>query len=165
MENNTNAIFENFPAAKLSPPWETLYKKVEILFEQDPDVNVVIDDKNKAIRLYVTGRDKASALEDMLPDELGFGGVAVTISVIPSNDEYTMEEKVRMAFANNPIIKDIVSSKNPAFDVTYVLFAAKIVQFYNDNMGDVDGYTSTLYENIARDVFIDSGVFFCTEKI
>jgi len=48
-------------------------------------------------------------------------------------------------------------------DLTYVLFKNKVVQYFIDNIGDYNGMKSTLYEDIARDIFEDvDGVFFCT---
>ena len=35
----------------------------------------------------------------------------------------------------------------------YVVFKNRVVQYWSDNLGDINGNTSTLYENIARDVF------------
>ena len=48
----------------------------------------------------------------------------------------------------------------------YVVFKNCVVQFFNDNLSDLHGNISTLYEDIAADVFEDAdipGVFFCTD--
>ena len=48
--------------------------------------------------------------------------------------------------------------------LTYVVFTNKVVQFFNDNLNDIYGNVTTLYQEIASDVFdIESGVFFCTD--
>lgn len=47
-----------------------------------------------------------------------------------------------------------------------MLFKKEVVQYFTDNLGDYNGYRSTLYENIARDIFGDIvGVFFCTNDM
>ena len=51
---------------------------------------------------------------------------------------------------------------NPTY---YVVFKPDVVQFYTDNLGDWNGFRSTLYENIAREIFKDiPGVFYGTDK-
>ncbi len=49
-------------------------------------------------------------------------------------------------------------------DISYILFEPKVVQFFNDDLGDLNGLRSTLYQDIAANVFEDAheGVFFCT---
>lgn len=51
---------------------------------------------------------------------------------------------------------------------TYVVFKNCVVQFFNDNLNDPHGVVSTLYENIADEIFKDiqfpnDGVAFCTD--
>lgn len=39
----------------------------------------------------------------------------------------------------------------------------KVVQYFNDDLGDAHGVCSTLYQEIAKDVFGEhEGIFFCT---
>ena len=48
--------------------------------------------------------------------------------------------------------------------ITYVVFVNEVVQYFNDDLGDVYGQCSTLYQEIAKDVFGETeGVFFCTD--
>ena len=59
-------------------------------------------------------------------------------------------------------------SANPLFvdddAAKYVIFANKVVQYFNDSLSDAHGVCSTLYQDIARDVFGDDcGVYFCTD--
>ena len=50
---------------------------------------------------------------------------------------------------------------------TYVVFKNCVVQFFNDNLNDPHGVLSTLYQDIAREVFGDcgmaGGVAYCTD--
>lgn len=44
------------------------------------------------------------------------------------------------------------------------LLLKEVVQYFNDNIGDINGNCSTLYEIIARDIFPNvNGIYFCTE--
>lgn len=48
----------------------------------------------------------------------------------------------------------------------YVVFKNCVVQFFNDNLNDIYGNISTLYQDIAREIFADAeweGVFYCTD--
>ena len=48
--------------------------------------------------------------------------------------------------------------------ITYVVFKKAVVQYYTDDLGDYFGIHSTLFQDVAKDVFGDpDGVFFCTD--
>ena len=40
-------------------------------------------------------------------------------------------------------------------DITYVIFKNCVVQFFNDNLNDAHGVISTLYQDIAAELFAD----------
>ena len=51
-----------------------------------------------------------------------------------------------------------------AYNTIYVVFKNRVVQFFNDNLNDIYGNISTLYQEIASDVFKEiSGVNYCTD--
>ena len=85
------------------------------------------------------------------------------ITIIPSNKEETPVEGTIFdkAFDGNPAYS--YSHPIEGIDITYVVFANKVVQFFNDNMTDIHGYCTTLYEVIARELFDVKGVFYCTD--
>ena len=48
--------------------------------------------------------------------------------------------------------------------ITYVVFVNEVVQYYNDNLSDIHGLRSTLYQEIAKDIFETRlGVYYCTD--
>ena len=48
--------------------------------------------------------------------------------------------------------------------ITYVVFVNEVVQYFNDNLYDINGVCSTLYQEIAKEVFKESNsVHFCTD--
>lgn len=150
---------------KLSSPWVEFYRKIEALFEQDDEVKVVYEEGNNEVKLYVENARKADALTQLLPVEKTFGNVTLKITVIPANDgKVSKADLFAEAFDGNPALSYIqhVDAVIGTFD--YAAFQNKVVQFFNDNLSDINGNCSTLYQDIAKDVFgTEAGVFFCTE--
>lgn len=153
-------------AAKLSPPWIIFYKELQAFFEKDPRIKMNFEEENYTIKIYVEGGIKAEALSELLPTEKTFGNVTVYINVIPANVE--KEDKLELfkaAFEGNPVLSYVTSSEGiMAPDLKYVVFAKEVVQFFNDDLGDAHGVCSTLYQDIAKDIFNENlGVFYSTD--
>ena len=154
---------------RLQSPWVTFAEEINELFKEDPEIRVeYTDDDPYEIKLYVENPEKADALTQLLPAERVFGNIVFKTFVIPadnaeSNNSADLFEK---AFNGNPALS-FVAQEDPglfSFPATYVVFANKVVQFYNDDLSDYYRNKSTLYQEIARDVFGEScGVFFCTD--
>lgn len=150
---------------KLSAPWIEFYNELECMFGQDPAIKLDYNDEEKTIKLYVTGDEKANALYQILPAERTFGNITIKVKIIPANpDDKFTESLFEAAFKGNPVVNyvktvdDIIRGK-----VSFVVFRPEVVQFYNDNMADINGLKSTLYEDIARDIFpSDLSIFYCT---
>lgn len=150
---------------RISAPWILYYKAIEALFAKDQAVETAYDDENKTIRLYVDGDLKTEALSKLLPQEKNFGGVVVKIEVIPANKLKTTTDLFKAAFNGNYAFAYIKEGTYPLSNkVCYIVFKKGVVQYWVDNLGDINGNISTLYEDLARTVFEDSGVFFCTES-
>ena len=149
----------------LSAPWILFYREIEALFKEDPAVRVEYDEADQTIRLYVEGEEKADALAQLLPTVRTFGNVVVKVTVIPANLKSPSKLQLfQKAFEGNPALAFIQGGSSGVFDLNYVVFKSKVVQFKSDDIGDVNGLTSTLYQNIAKDLFEDvPGIYFCTE--
>lgn len=152
---------------KLSSPWVTLHREVVALFGDDPDIEIEYlagDGEDPTIKLYVNGQDKADAIERILPESYDFGGVVVNMVIVPANRLESKDALYRRAFEGNPAFSYAVTADgiftNP---ITYVVFKNKVVQFWNDDLSDVNGNETTLYESIAADVLADDGVCYCTD--
>lgn len=152
---------------KLSTPWVTLYNRYVAMFGDDPDVEVAYaagDGEDPRIVLRVDNQAKADAIEQIVPKSYNFGGVVVTVTVVPANKPETMDALFRRAFEGNPAFSYSVTAdgifSNP---ITYVVFKNKVVQFWNDDLSDVNGNETTLYEDIAAEIFDIDGVSFCTD--
>lgn len=155
---------------KMSAPWVVYAHQVEAMFKEDPDVKVEYyddEDSEKFLSLKVCGEDKADALAQLLPSDLEFGGVTLSIRVIPANDvKPTQMDLFRRALSGNPIVSGFVSAETLWGAVNFVVFKPEIVQYYDDNMMDLNGIRTTVYQDLAKEVFEGNDeVFFCTEKI
>jgi len=149
---------------KLSPPWITFVNEVKALFADDYDVKVLYDENDYSLKLYVEDSRKADALTQLLPESKEFGNVKLTITVVPANTEKTVVDLFNDAFIGNPAVSFTQSFDTPFGTVNYVVFQNKVVQFFNDQMDDINGNKSMLFEQIAKDVFgTDKKVFFCTD--
>ena len=167
----------------LSPPWITYYRQLNAFFSEDPEVRVVFDDTSEddgeyIIKLYVNNIAKTEALEALLPKEKDFGGIKVYVMIIPANVSnkksltlcrYLSQDGnpnyIRYALDNNRAVNHIETINNfMSMNATFVIFSKKVVQYYTDSINDYYGMCSTLYQDLAKEIFgnID-GVFFCTD--
>lgn len=153
------------PKAKLAPPWIQYVNKLLALFGNDPEIKMEYDNDKVNLKIRVANEIKADAITQLLPVEKKFGNVALTIDVIPANELKTEASLFQNAFNGNPVFSYVFpvegAFSNP---ITYVCFKRRIVQYYDDNLGDPHGNTTTLCQTIADEVFGDrKGVFFCTD--
>lgn len=156
---------ENF---NLASPWVIYYNELKTMFESDEEVNVkmeCINDGNYVIKLFVEDNNKADALFKILDREKNFGNVTVNIEVIPANPVSSMgvSELFEVAFNGNCALYDIVEHETPLGTFNYVVFDKEVVQYHNDDISDLHGVKSTLYQEIAKDIFDKNlSVYYCT---
>lgn len=104
-----------------------------------------------------------------------FGNVTLTIG-IDSGDKVinkvfgTAKELFETAFYKNPVLAYVVVPDTSFWvPFTYVVFKNCVVQFFNDNLNDPHGVISTLYQDIAKEIFADmpfpqdGGICYCTD--
>lgn len=146
---------------KLSAPWLTYFHKLEALFGKDPQIELEFEDY--VITIYVYNEEKADALIKLLPVQKVFGNIVVDIDVVPSGENINSDiELFKKAFKGNPVV-DYVTSTDGAFKADYIVFKNEVVQFFNDQLDDPFGNISTLYQDIAKEVFEGTtSVHFCT---
>lgn len=150
---------------KLSSPWVLYYREVEALFAEDPEIKTSLDEVTCTLKIYVDNNpDKADALTQLLPEYKKFGNIALKIEVLPSNVQ-TMSKMdlFRKAFDGNPAVS-YMETVDGVFRANYIVFKNKVVQYYADDLGDINGIHSTLYQDIAQDIFgSEEGIFYCTD--
>lgn len=157
MENKVN----------LYSPWVILFNKYKAFFKEDRSVEVELDNDNKTISLFVTGAKKADALAQNLPTEVVFGNATVKIKVIPANSPDDAKiEQFRNIFEGNEAVDYIGNGSDPVTcDFNYIAFKPEVVQYPADDLSDINGQQSTLYQNLAKDIFgVQPGIYFCTAK-
>lgn len=153
----------------LSPPWETFVSELKALFGEDPEIKIVYEnDEVPAVKLYVDNTDKANALTVLLPQKVTFGNVTLAVTVVPpntTNDD--LADLFETAFNGNPAFCNVMSFETPVTGkVDYAVFSGQLVQFFNDDLRSPYGIETTIYEDVARDVFKDvEGIYFCTERL
>ena len=158
----------------LEAPWYTFRKKVNALFEQDPDITVgeIIESEDEKVDflfdIEVRNHEKFLALDRVFPKVKTFGNVTLGIVLYDEENANGADDRVelyRTIFDGNPIVKDV----REAMDHTgtrhgFVRFQPEVVQFFDDDISDFNGNWSGLAQDIAREVFADemAGIHFCT---
>ena len=159
---------------KILPPWSITIRKLEALFDGDPQIafNTDFSGAHPTVVLACNNGDKVAALQKILPDSIEFGGVKLMISVdgVPSNRAFqNKKELFETAFSGNPAFAYAVSPVDEGynwFSMVYVVFKNCVVQFFADNLNDCHGIISTLYQNIAEELLTGEaaqGVYFNTD--
>ena len=161
---------------KISPPWVIMVRKLEALFDGDPLIAFNVDynaEGGPCAILSTNNGEKAVALRKILPEEINYGGVKLHVGV-----ECPVWPNI--AFPNNKVLFETAFDGNPAFayavcpveegynwyPITYVVFKNCVVQFFADNLNDCHGVISTLYQDLAEEIFGNgdvSGVYFNTD--
>ena len=161
---------------KIEAPWYTFRKKLNALFQEDPDIIVgeVYETEDGSIPfgidIEVLDHDKYVALDRILPKVKIFGNVNVGITLFDEENTCDADigiELFETIFRGNPIVKDIKAVED--FTDTkhgFVRFRPEVVQFFCDDISDYNGNWSGLAQDIAREVFGDArGIHFCTASV
>ena len=150
---------------KISPPWTTYYRELVELFKKDKEIFIEFDEDKNEIEITTTKYEKSLALKKVLPCEKDFGGVKLKINVVYKEPKMDAINAFKELVINNPIFKYTYVFPTSANPIAYVVFAKEVVQYWNDDMSDPHGITSTLYENLAREVFSENpGIIFSTDS-
>ena len=162
------------PRLKILPPWTIVTRKLEALFDGDPQIafNVDYSGMHPAVILSCNNGDKVAALQRILPTEIEFGNVKMEIVVdgTPSNIAFTSKvDLFNTAFKGNPAYAYSTCPCEDGYQwicSTYEVYKNCVVQFAADNLNDCHGIISTLYQNIAEELLTGeatNGVFYNTD--
>lgn len=158
---------------KLSPPWYTYVNKLAAMFGKDPEISIQYDDYIEEVKIFVDNPKKADALGRLLPELVQFGNVTITINIIATKNvqdigNVSEKELFECAFEGNPVFSFAYTITGLLLNnITYIVFKNEVVQFFNDNLNDVYGNLSTLYQEIASELFADADiktVYYCTDR-
>lgn len=150
--------------AQAAPPWINHVRKIALLFANDEEFDIDYDNETHTADIYVDNAVKAAAIDRLLRHEVEFGNVVLKVNVIPNNDEETIVMALRRAFEGNPALVSVEERDYP--ESIHAIFAPDVVQYVSDDLSSYFGITSTLYEELARDVFdLPDGTFCNTMPI
>ena len=154
---------------KLSPPWSIFYDEIREMFKGDPDVRVIMDEANYTVHVFVNDAEKSAAIAQILEQERKFGRITLKVQVPPPDGagNYSFKDGVALytaAFKGNPHLS-YIKPKTSIFDTSfYVVFKNEVIQYFNDDISDINGNCSTLMQDIAYDIFVGDEVpNFCTD--
>ena len=157
---------------RLAAPWYTYQKKVKALFDLDADIEVgdvrQDEDGNYAFEILVHNSAKFIALDRVMPKIVGFDNVMLKINIVDVEDDSTLAaiELYKTIFENNPIVKDVRDIRDDMGMLHgYVRFQPEVLQFFNDDLSDFNGLWSGLAQEIAKEVFTNQNVHFCTADL
>ena len=164
---------------RLSAPWYNYVHKIGVLFEGDTLLKLRFDENNLVLTIESIDNDgdKVAALLKLLPAEKTFGDITVKIKILGTPTDRVFRsnrELFEAAFKNNNAFGYCVCAADDGsyyFSGTYVVFKNTVVQFYCDNLADPRGIISTLYADIAAEVFADAdvntalGLYYCTDAV
>lgn len=152
---------------KLSSPWVLYYHELQAFFEKDSEVEVVFDEEETEIKLFVDNPRKADALTQLLPAEKKFGSMEVKVTVIPANNlKKTKFRLIQEALDGNDAVIYFDSEDVFTNPIGYVVFDKEVVQYFTDDLSDIHGCRSTLYQDMAKEIFGNlDGVCFCTDTL
>ena len=159
---------------KLAPPWVTYINKLQALFDGDPQIAFNVDWNKPAVTIACNNGKKNAALQLLLPLAKTWGNVVLPIAIDGpiANKAFTSPtELFNTVFEKNPAFAYCVAPVEDGYfyvDFCYVVFKNCVVQFFNDNLNDAHGLISTLYQDIAAEVFEDANynlmsVHYCTD--
>ena len=123
-----------------------------------------IDYTGRKVVLAGNNGDKNAALLKLLPSEKTFGNIVWTIEIdgpISNRAFVSNKELFEVAFNGNPAFAYAIAPAQEGYyyiDFTQVVFKNCVVQFFNDNLNDCHGLISTLYQDIAAEIFEDAGL-------
>ncbi len=152
----------------LSPPQYTLWRQVQSSIGASPLVQVgqvrEIDEGHYEFDVQARCREVSSALAAVLTPAYDFGGIQVKVCVVnpdgspavppfQSGTAPTVEEVMdcfAKALAANPYVSRILPGRSIPYDcAVWVECTRRVIQFWNDNIGDY--YGNNVY--VAADVF------------
>lgn len=155
----------------LSAPWQAYRSKLNALFGGDDEVtvsDVFSEGTGYVVHIEVKSHSKFNALSKLLPKEVTFGNVVLKILLYDKANGADGDDYVALfndAFRGNPVFNSVLDLTDFADTHHYfVQFEPTVVQYFDDDLRDPNGYWTGLIQDVARDVFVDCplGVSFNT---
>ncbi|HEY0068534.1 MAG TPA: hypothetical protein VGE04_01045 [Chloroflexia bacterium] len=154
------------PQVGLSPPWNTLWSKINSTIGADPSFKVqpLQDDGNGSYSVVITsqgGGSDPAALSAILTKSYTMGNITVRVNVqytqqivINVNSPESLAQAVRLGLRSNPyFVEAILTKPTPFYSQPSVVavFTKSVIQFFNDDLSDY--YHN--FNGVTADVFHD----------
>lgn len=150
----------------LISPWLDYVRKLREFWQHDTAVTIEYDEDANKVAMYVCGDDKADAIGDIMPAEMEFGGVTLTVEVVPADAVPTTADTLRQAFLGNPLVLDVVEVSEAGWQATYVIVDPDVIQYANDGLNSCFGVRTATVEDVAREILaLPDGVFVCSARL
>ncbi len=181
-------IFFTATSFALSPPQYSLQRKVAHTIGANPNVTVseVIEEGDLyVIEISCGARDVAEGLAVILETNYDFGGIKVEIRILgPNGNPVTVDpsqqsgepgELAKEYFqkalkGNRYFVKIPEGGGGPMMPFLFIEMRAAVIQFWNDNIGDLYGnenyVAAHLFSDVCKETVLESvAVAFSTEQI
>lgn len=152
----------------LSPPWHIYANYIKSIFQKDPEVTIIVPEETEksefVITIKCTNKIKTFAISELLANEIQMGNITVIINCVYTGSTQVDYNVLNAALSNNPEVSEIVKETSAMMiENTFCVFKKNVIQFFDDNIGDINGNFSGLAEDISRQIFNkETGVFYCT---
>ncbi|WP_421919556.1 hypothetical protein [Marinifilum sp.] len=158
MKTQTQA--SDSPKATLSAPWYTIQRILAYTIGQSATTIVSeLDPKNYQIKVIALSEDIAKCIANTIRLTHQMGNITVNILVYDTagniwvpNDNNNVDfllNNLRIALMNNPMVYSVSEFNSYAA----ICCVPQVVQFYNDDLGNPDEFTSMLAAEAFRRVF------------
>ncbi|MCM3218782.1 hypothetical protein M3644_02985 [Bacillus cereus] len=170
---------------QLSPPWITYFNELKNSIGADPTVIVgplIPVGGNYIILVHALSNEKARALATLLKSFVQFGNVSMTVIVTNNENEivdpfpcpldaFEIAHLFQVALENNPYFEQVVVQ--PQFpggpNVVFPVFAAEVIQFFNDDISNLcqtfTGVAANVFRDVMNDEVCDSPILFSTSCV
>lgn len=142
----------------IEAPWWRIYKEISNLFAPDKEIEISkMDESDPSVcKFTISSKNaaKIAALEKIVKNHFVIGNVTLDISFeyIKDGGNITADDFEAAFEGNSNYVTSKVISKGPFQDITYVIFAKEIIQFFDDDLTDIYGNFNGTVEEVASDI-------------
>ena len=141
--------------------------RIIAIFGDDPEIetNLEYGDEISTLTITVNNSKKAAAISKLLPKKYEFANIQLIVKVEDSSDTEVTPDVIKDALEGNPHFKELKEVVIPIIEAkAYVcIFNKEVIQFLNDNASSLHGFEFRIAEDIAREVFKGSQIFYTTD--
>lgn len=123
----------------------------------EDEIKIVLtntDLDNPVIKYYVNSKSRRAALGKYLPSSVAFGNITLINEVVEADGRISDEKSTFTdIFSNWESVSYIEKMSGWSPVLCWIVFKPTVVQYDNDNIQSPNGISTTLYEDLAREIF------------